>query len=98
MLNQNDDYAMCRDFRHAWAPYAVEPATVGSMRGYRQRVRCSRCSTIRTRILDHRGYVIGHPFYTYPDGYLSQHGRLTESDRAAIRLAGLGVPLLRVVS
>lgn len=93
-------YAWCRDMRHAWAPYTVEAATVGSRRGWRQRVRCTRCLTIRTRLLSAAGHVIGGATYAYPDGYLAPpgSGRMTESERDALRLRSLGRPALRVVS
>jgi len=86
-------WAWCRDMRHAWAPYTVEPATVGGGRGYRQSVRCERCRTIRRRFLDDRGRVVGGTSYVYPDGYLSPpgEGRMTDEDRAALRLRGLDV-------
>lgn len=75
----------CRDWRHRWEPWRA-----WKMRGgYEEHRRCTQCGATVVRLLDSRGYQISRRIL-YPDGYLVRGmGRLTEDDRAELRLAGV---------
>ena len=77
----------CRDFGHSWRPYTVE--FVPQRKHYLEALRCSRCRTMRVRVLGQRGELLGNR-YIYADGYLVQGlGRMESDDRDAMRLASL---------
>ena len=82
-----DSHMQCRDFGHSWRPRAVE--SVPQRRQWLQQLRCSRCGTVRQRLIDEYGAQLGGG-YVYPDGYLTKGlGRLTGTDRDHLRLASL---------
>lgn len=82
-----ESHMQCRDFGHSWRPRAVE--SVPQRRQWLQLLRCSRCGTVRQRLIDEYGAQLGGG-YVYPDGYLTKGlGRLTGSDRDHLRLASL---------
>ena len=89
--HMSDSQLQCRDFGHSWRPYTVE--YVAQRRQYLEALRCSRCRTMRVRLLGERGELLGNR-YIYPDGYLAVGmGRLDSDDRDAVRLASLQVLL-----
>lgn len=78
------DYLQCRDFGHSWRPYTAR--WDARENAYRTELRCSRCKTIRVRWIGPRGQQLDSR-YDYSDGYLVKGiGRLTGSDRDALRL------------
>ena len=87
------DYLECRDYLHAWQPYNVDIVGTGRNREYRRTLRCGRCKVKRTQVLDYEGRLTGRGGYDYSEAasYLvTGHGRLTASDRAAVRMRSLG--------
>lgn len=80
----NDAFIQCRDFGHSWRPYSARWDQQDLC--YVQELRCSRCKTIRSRLLGKRGELLGSS-YDYPEGYTMPHGigRLTGHDKDAIR-------------
>ena len=91
-----EGYLECRDYLHSWAPFHVEVSGRGRHRTYRRTLRCTRCQTKRTQVLDADGAIlrrgvsgVGYD-YSDADGYVIHgHGRMTQRDRAAIRLRSL---------
>lgn len=84
-----DTHLLCRDFGHSWRPWDAQ--WIPQRRQYVEALLCSRCQTVRKRLLDEYGAQLGQS-YTYADGYLVHGlGRLTGDDRNAVRLAGLRV-------
>ena len=82
-----DTHLLCRDFGHSWRPWDAQ--WVPQRRQYLEALLCSRCQTVRRRLLDEYGAQLGQS-YTYADGYLVHGvGRLTGDDRNSLRLAGL---------
>lgn len=82
-----EDYLWCRDVLHSWSPYDFHVKTNGATRRreMHQVLRCDRCTTIKTRIMNTQGDLLRNS-YSYPDGYLlKDHGPLTPADRAQIR-------------
>lgn len=79
-----DAYLSCRDFGHSWRAHT---AGFDRKESYWVRVlRCARCATERLQYVSATGSILSGR-YLYPDGY--QHkglGRLTGSDRDALRL------------
>ena len=86
-----ENHLQCRDFGHSWRPYTATwdaPA-----RCYVTQLRCSRCRTLRERIIGQNGQQLGS-HYLYADGYLVEGmGRLGPADRNHLRL----VSVLRVL-
>jgi hypothetical protein len=83
----NDDHLLCRDFGHAWRPFQAR--YIPQRRQYEERLKCGRCQTVRVRLLTSTGAQLGNAYH-YPDGYALQgFGRLTGTDRDAVRLASL---------
>lgn len=82
-----DTHLLCRDFGHSWRPWGAE--WIPQRRQYAEALVCSRCDTVRRRLLDEYGAQLAQS-YTYADGYLVHGlGRLTGDDRNSLRLAGL---------
>lgn len=82
-----DSHLMCRDFGHSWRPHHVEH--VPQRGAYIEQLACQRCRTIRTRLIDNRGFQLSSS-YKYADNYLIHGlGRLDEDDRATLRLSAL---------
>jgi hypothetical protein len=81
------DFLQCRDFGHSWRPYTARWDS--GQRAYESQLRCSRCRTIRTRWIGARGEQLG-AHYDYADGYTVKGvGRLTGTDRDALRLQSI---------
>jgi hypothetical protein len=81
------EHLQCRDFGHAWRPYAAQWLT--TERCYESRLRCSRCRTQRVRLIGQNGALVSS-HYEYADNYLVKGlGRLDTSDRNELRLASL---------
>jgi hypothetical protein len=75
----------CRDFGHAWRPYTARWDT--DEKAYEQQIRCSRCKTVRKRLLTRTGAYARNPKYDYTPGYLFPGlGRLSKDDRNWVRL------------
>lgn len=82
-----DEHLLCRDFGHSWRPWAAE--WVPQRRQYAEALVCARCRSVRHRLLDEFGALLGNS-YTYAEGYLVHGlGRLTGDDRNDLRLASL---------
>lgn len=82
-----DEHLLCRDFGHSWRPWAAE--WIPQRRQYAEALVCSRCTSVRHRLLDEYGALLGNS-YTYAEGYLVHGlGRLTGDDRNDLRLASL---------
>lgn len=81
------DHLQCRDFGHAWRPYHAEWSA--ELRCYVSELRCSRCRTVRQRLISRTGEQLKSG-YQYVDGYqLKGIGRLTGHDRDFLRLESL---------
>lgn len=92
--DMTDSQLQCRDFGHSWRPYTVE--FVPQHRHYLEALRCTRCRTMRVRVLSDSGALLGNR-YIYSDGYLVQGvGRLEQEDRDAMRLASLEILLSKL--
>ena len=75
----------CRDWRHSWRPYRAWKIRGG----FEEHRQCAVCGAVVVRLLDSRGYQTSRRIQ-YPDGYVVKGmGRLTEDDRAELRLAGV---------
>lgn len=82
-----DDHLMCRDFGHMWRPFQAR--YIAQRKHYEERLQCPRCKTVRVRLLTNRGEQLAN-HYVYPEGYaMKGYGRLTGTDRDAVRLASL---------
>ena len=82
-----EQYLWCRDVMHSWDPYdfRVSRNKIVRRNEMHQVLRCTRCSTLKTRIMTTGGDLI-RAHYQYPDGYLlKDHGPMTPADRAMIR-------------
>lgn len=87
LSRMNDDHLMCRDFGHSWRPFQAR--YIPQRKQYEERLKCLRCKTIRVRLLTHTGGQVAN-HYVYPDGYaMKGYGRLSGTDRDAVRLASL---------
>jgi hypothetical protein len=87
LSRMNDSYLLCRDFGHMWRPYQAR--YIPQRKQYEERLRCERCTTVRVRLLTNTGAQLGNA-YIYADGYTMEgFGRLTGTDRDAVRLASL---------
>lgn len=76
-------FVVCRDLRHSWDPYTAFKIKGG----YDEQFRCSKCGTIKRRILNAYGDIVETPPYEYPDGYrIKGLGHLTSADRSMVRL------------
>lgn len=83
----SDAHLLCRDFGHTWKPWTAE--WIPQRRQYVESLVCTRCTTVRRRLLDEYGAMLGNS-YTYADGYqVHGVGRLSGDDRNDLRLAGL---------
>lgn len=81
------DFLQCRDFGHSWRPHTAR--WDNEAHAYRTQLRCSRCRTIRVRWIGRTGQQLGAS-YDYADGYMVKGvGRLTGTDRDALRLASV---------
>ena len=71
----------CRIASHRWAPYDAS-RVVGA---FEVDEECDRCHSHRYTVVSNRGEVVSRRI-KYAELYLSKDGRLTEGDRAAMRL------------
>lgn len=86
-VNVPEEFLWCRDFLHAWDPYDfhVRRNTVTRRNEMNEVVRCTRCGTIKTRVMTTNGEILRNS-YQYPDGYqLKEQGLMTAADRNQIR-------------
>lgn len=82
-----DSHLLCRDFGHMWKPFQAR--RIPQRQQWEERLRCERCATVRVRLLSNTGAQLGSA-YLYPDGYtMHGYGRLSGTDRDAVRLASL---------
>ena len=83
----NVDYLQCRDFGHSWKPHTAR--WIESQQHYESQLRCTRCGTLRTRLLSRTGAQVQGQ-YLYSEGYLVKGmGRLTGGDRDKVRLRSI---------
>lgn len=83
----NIEHVQCRDFGHSWRPFSAR--WMPDENCYESQLRCSRCSTVRTRWLGRHGEQLGGT-YNYAEGYtIKGLGRLSGADRDHVRLASL---------
>jgi hypothetical protein len=83
----NIDYLQCRDFGHSWKPHTAR--WIESQGHYESQLRCTRCGTLRTRLLSRTGAQVQGQ-YLYSEGYLVKGmGRLTGGDRDKVRLRSI---------
>jgi len=76
------EFVVCRDLHHSWDPYTAFKIKGG----WDDRLRCSKCGTIRSRILDDDGFILSAR-YEYADGYrIKGLGYLSAEDRSMVRL------------
>lgn len=70
-----------------WLPFQAR--YIPQRKHYEERLMCDRCKTVRVRLLTNTGAQLANS-YRYPDGYaMTGHGRLTGTDRDAVRWASL---------
>lgn len=82
-----EQFLWCRDVLHSWDPYnaKISRNNVARRREMHQVLICTRCGTLKTRIMTLTGEMLRNS-YVYPDGYLlKDHGPMTPADRAQIR-------------
>lgn len=85
--SMNVDYIQCRDFGHSWRPHTAR--WVESQQHYESQLKCTRCGTLRTRLLNRSGAQVAGQ-YLYSEGYLVKGmGRLTGGDRDKVRLRSI---------
>lgn len=83
----SDEDLLCRDFGHSWRPFTAR--YIPQRRQYAETLMCGRCRTERVRLIGPRGELLANR-YVYAEGYLVKGmGRLTGTDRDALRLAAL---------
>ena len=81
------EHVQCRDFGHSWRPFHARWIPADNL--YESQLRCSRCTTIRTRFLSRTGEQLSSG-YDYAEGYTTKGlGRLSGSDRNVIRLQSI---------
>jgi hypothetical protein len=84
--NPTGDQLLCRDLQHSWSPYTASRKGDGFIR----RLICDRCGAFKEQHLSMDGYIV-RTSMAYPMGYLRPgEGRLSRSDRAALRLGNIG--------
>lgn len=86
-----EEFLWCRDVMHAWDPYnaKVSHNKVTRRREMHQILICTRCGTLKTRVMTLGGEMLRNS-YSYPDGYLlNEQGLMTPADRAMIRKINL---------
>ena len=88
-----DAHLHCRDYGHAWRAHTARYLT--DQRVYEQQLRCTRCRTIRKRLLDRQGDVVRSGYVYVKDYQLRGLGRLTGSDKGMLRLASLNATLAK---
>jgi hypothetical protein len=88
-----ESHIHCRDYGHSWRPFTA--SYDARERCYVQQLRCTRCRTLRQRLLDTHGQVIKSA-YVYADNYLVKGiGRLGAEARGEVRLASVQADLAR---
>lgn len=76
---------LCRDLHHAWVPHTASRLDKGFVRI----LRCERCSSMKEQTLDSHGFILKTTMI-YAVGYVREgEGRLTQSDRAELRVRNL---------
>lgn len=83
----SEEYLWCRDVMHSWDPYNVKirQNKIVRRREMHQILICTRCGTLKTRIMTTAGEILRNS-YSYPPGYLlTDQGPITPADRAMIR-------------
>lgn len=78
----DEQYLLCRDLGHAWAPYDVE--VLRRPRQIRRILKCRDCGAKRTQTLD-ADYAIEGNSYQYPEGYSVKGHPMTKAARAEVR-------------
>jgi hypothetical protein len=79
------EHLQCRDFGHSWRPFTARQVK----HIYEQQLRCSRCHTLRKRLLSMRGEVLSSS-YEYADSYVIKGlGRIVGDEKDHLRLASI---------
>lgn len=80
-----ESYLLCRDLGHVWQPFRASYDKAAN--GYRRTLRCSRCKTERSQILNLDG-VVRSGYYAYDDDYRAPAGtgNLDRNGRGTLRL------------
>lgn len=83
------EYLPCRDLQHSWAPNDVKVTSTHIVRT----LQCRACPVKREQTLTLTGRIVRSRMdYSGAHGYLLKGvGRLTQRDRAAIRLASISL-------
>jgi len=82
--NMNPSHVECRDWLHDWKPWQAWLIKGG---GFEEHRKCAQCGSVCRRIVDKHGYTVLRRIDYATDYVIKGHGRLTQDDRAAIRLA-----------
>jgi hypothetical protein len=87
LSDMTQSHIECRDYGHSWKRHNVTWSK--PERSYVRILKCTRCRTLRHDLLNSDGDPL-RSHYDYADHYLiGGLGRLTGSDRSALRLANL---------
>ena len=77
------EHVQCRDFSHSWRPYTARMIQGGQ---FEQVLRCSRCKTLRNRLLSRTGAILSSS-YDYADHYVIKGlGRIVGEEKDHLRL------------
>jgi hypothetical protein len=84
----SDEDLLCRDLGHVWHPDTARFDQ--RQRAFHQTLRCDRCGTLRRRVLDRNGGIMGSS-YTYQPTYLAPKGLgpYDAAVRSVLRLASI---------
>ena len=82
------EYTTCRDLMHSWKP--VDARIDRRNQEILRIMKCTRCPMQRTQILNMDG-TINRSHYSGPVDYYLTGGRMTASERAALRLRNANV-------
>src|SRR4051794_22455641 len=82
-----DSHLHCRDYGHSWRTHSAR--FLQDQRAYERTLRCTRCRTLRHQLLDSRGARISSHYEYVPHYLVKGVGRLTGTERDALRLRAL---------
>lgn len=78
----SNDFLRCRTYGHSWDDFYPDDMRSPSF-GWRESLRCTRCTTERHRLIGRHGEVMQSSYY-YADGYQMDKG-VGKLDRADLR-------------
>jgi hypothetical protein len=80
------EFLECRQYRHAWSAHTVQTGKST----YTVTIRCLRCKSLATEVIDQTGQREGNRHINYAEGYLARGlGRMDGTALAAVRLENL---------